>query len=171
MTFIFIFIFILEYWRKYKQKQRSPNAICKKDSNKETTKTAPQNKVSVPIIYFGFFRNTDFFKKRIYLIAPSICIFHNEQEVLPKLIVPIYVDPTTAMEEMNARIKEYWRKYRQKQRSPNAICNRDSNTETTKTAPQNKVSVCIIYFGYFRNADFFKKTNVSDCSIHFYFSY
>ena len=68
-------------------------------------------------------------------------------------------------------ILEYWRKFEQKQRSPNAICNKDSNKETTKTAPQNKVSVPIIYFGYFRNTDFFKKTNVSDCSIHLYFSY
>ena len=106
----------------------------------------------------------------MYLIAPSICIFHNQQEVLPKLIVPIYVDPTTAMEEMNARIKEYWRKYRQKQRSPNAICKRDSNKETTKTAPQNKVSVCIIHFGFFRNTDC-SKNQSSDCSIHIYFSY
>jgi hypothetical protein len=58
VTFIFIFISFKEYWRKYRQMQRSQNAICKKDSNKETTNTAPQNKVSVPINYFDFFRIT-----------------------------------------------------------------------------------------------------------------
>jgi len=62
----------------------------------------------------------------MYPIAPSICIFHIEQEVLPKLIVPIYIDPTTAMEEMNARM----------QQSINAKHDHYWNTRNIKEAPK-----------------------------------
>ena len=60
------------------------------------------------------------------LIAPSIYIFHIAQEVLPEFIVPIQVDPTIAMEEMNARM----------QQSINAKHDHYWNTRNIKEAPK-----------------------------------